>query len=695
MIVEKTYKTVNTSKIKAIIFDLDDTLYDFSNKIWPKAIEKSLKIMIENGLSTDFDKAFNSALLLSDTLSTKELLEKIVRDSGSYDKRVLEIGLINYYNWVFQENLVKILKPFPDVLPTLESLKKRYKLILLTFGSEKAQSRKIEILGLKKFFDAIIVSKIKEDVDKTRCFKEVIEKFNFKPEEIISVGDKIDDEIKASNTFGIKTVRILQGRFKKQVPKDKLSTPNFRINKISQLPGLIYVLEDKSVENIFRAYDIRGVWGINIDVKLVENLGKAIGTLFKGNGTIAIGRDGRLTGEIIEKFLSKGIISTGCHVLKLGIIPTQVAYFSVPFLNLKGGVMITASHNPPDWNGFKLVKENGKFIFGDELLKIKEWTLNKQFIKTSKKGSVSEYNKILEDYSDFVTKKINLKRKLKVVLDTGNGAAGVIARKVFEKAKCEVIMINEELDGNFTSRPSEPDEFSLETLSRKVIEEKADFGAGFDGDGDRIMFVDDRGRIISSGSLIIMLFSEYLLEKSKGEKIVYDVCSSSVVESFIREKGGLPIVSKVGHVFIKNMMAKENAIFGGEYSNHFYFREIFNFDDGIFTGLKMAELLSNSKVKFSQMIDSLPKLFYKSDLNFDVPDRIKFQIIEKMREDFRKAGRKILDLDGVKVFFDRGWIAWRASNTQPQIKVYVEAENEEKFNKLLKLAEEILNRYVE
>ena len=192
-----------------------------------------------------------------------------------------------------------------------------------------------------------------------------------------------------------------------------------------------------------------------------------------------------------------------------------------------------------------------------------------------------------------------------------------------------------------------------------------------------------------------MLFSNYLLEKSKSEKIVYDVCSSSVVEPFIREKGGVPIVSKVGHVFIKDIMTKENAIFGGEYSNHFYFREIFNFDDGIFAGLKMAELLSNSKIKFSRMTDSLPKLFYKSDLNFDVPDKIKFQIIEKMKEDFRKAGRKILDLDGIKVFFDEGWIAWRASNTQPQIKVYIEAEHEEKFNKLLKLAEETLNKYLE
>ena len=681
-------------KIKAIIFDLDDTLYDFSNKIWPKAMEKSLRIMIKNGLSIDFDKVFNSTLLLSDTLSTKELLEKIVRESGSHDKRLVEIGLTNYYNWILQEDLTKLIKPFPDVIPTLESLKKRYKLILLTTGFREAQLRKIKILNFKKFFDLIIVSNFEKTPDKTKCFQDALEKFDLKPEEAISVGDKIDEEIKISNSFGIKTVRILQGRFKRKIPKDELSTPNFRINKISQLIGLLYVLEDESVENIFRAYDIRGIWGINMNTELVENLGKAIGRFFGEDKTIVIGRDARSSGKIIEEFLIKGIISAGCNVLKLGMVPTQVTYFPVPFLNLNGGVMITASHNPPDWNGFKLIKEKGKFIFGDELTKIKERTLKRNFIETQKRGGVSEYNKILEDYTDFVTKKINLKRKLKVVLDTGNGAAGIIVRKIFEKVGCEAILINEKLDGNFTSRPSEPDEFSLEELSRKVVEEKADFGGGFDGDGDRIVFVDDMGRIISSGNLIIMLFSNYLLEKSKGEKIVYDVCSSSVVEPFIREKGGVPIMSKVGHVFIKDVMAKENAIFGGEYSNHFYFREIFNFDDGIFAGLKMAELLSNSEVKFSQMIDFLPKLFYKSDLNFDVPDRMKFKIIEKMKEDFQKRGMKILDLDGVKVFLDKGWVAWRASNTQPQIKVYVEAENSERFDEFFKFAEEILNKYL-
>jgi len=681
-------------KIKAIIFDLDDTLYDFSNKIWSKVMGKSLGIMIKNGLAMDFDKAFSLALSLGDTLSTKELLEKIVRESGSSDKRLVETGLINYYNFALQEDLAKFIKPFPDAIPTLESLKKRYKLILLTAGFKEAQLRKIKILNFKKFFDLIIISNLKKTSDKTKCFRDALKKFGLKPEETISVGDKINEEIKISNSLGIKTVRILQGRFKRQVPKDKLSTPNFRINKISQLIGLLFVLEDNSFENIFRAYDIRGVWGINMNDELVENLGKAIGTFFRGNGTIAIGRDARLTGEIIEKSLIKGIISTGCDVLKLGIVPTQVTYFSVPFLNLRGGIMITASHNPPDWNGFKLFKEKGEFIFGDELNQIKEWTLNKYFIKSSKKGTISEYDKILEDYFNFVVKKINLKRKLKVVLDTGNGVAGVIARKIFKKVGCEVMIINEELDGNFASRPSEPDEFSLEDLSRKVIEEKADFGAGFDGDGDRIMFVDDTGRILSAGNQIIMLFSNFFLEKNKGEKIVYDVCSSSSLESFIREKGGIPVISKVGHVFIKDVMAKENAIFGGEYSNHFYFREIFNFDDGIFAGLKMAELLSNSKVKFSQMLDALPKLFYKSDLNFDVPDRVKFKIVEKMKEDFQKKGVRISDLDGVKVYLDKDWVAWRASNTQPQIKVYVEAENSERFDELLKFAEEILNKYL-
>jgi len=420
-----------------------------------------------------------------------------------------------------------------------------------------------------------------------------------------------------------------------------------------------------------------------------------LGEFFGEGKTIAVGRDARLSGEIIERALIKGVVSMGCNVLRLGVVPTQVTYFSVPFLNLDGGVMITASHNPPDWNGFKLLKERGKFIFGDELLKIKEKTLRGKFKEAVKKGDVSEYNKILDDYVNYVTKKIKLKRSIKVVLDTGNGVAGKIARKTFEKAGCNVAVINEEIDGNFPSRPSEPDEFSLEELARKVVEEKADFGAGFDGDGDRIMLVDDKGRVISSGSLMMMLFADYFLKKNKGEKIVYDICASSAIESFVKERGGIPIVSKVGHVFIKDAMIKENAIFGGESSNHFYFRDIFNFDDGIFAGLKMAELLSNSNIKFSEMIDALPKFFYISEWSFDVPDRIKFKIIEKMKEDFQKSGRKISDLDGIKVFFDDGWIVLRPSNTAPQIKAYVEAKTKERFNELLKFTEETSNRYLD
>jgi len=674
-------------KIKAIIFDMDDTLYDYSNKLWESVVKKTIKTMIDNGLQMEFDKAFSFAVSTRDTISTKELLRKLVEGSGSKDEKLVQLGITKYYNWGLDKDLDKFVKPFPDVPATLEALKKRYKLILITFGAKEAQLRKVELLSIKNFFDLILVSDISGDADKTKCFVEALRRFNLKPEEVVSVGDRIRDEIKVSNMLGIKTVRILQGRNKREVPKDRMTTPNFRINKISDLPSLLYALDDSSAENIFRAYDIRGVFGVNMNVELVENLGKAIGKFFGEGKTIAVGRDARTTGEVVEKALIKGLVSMGCNVLKLGVVPTQVTYFSVPSLNLGGGVMITASHNPPDWNGFKLLKAGGKFIFGDELVKIKEMTLSKSSDRVEKEGTVSEYNKILEDYLEYAVKKVSLKRKLKIVLDTGNGVAGKIARRVFEKAGCDILMLNEDLDGNFTSRPSEPSEFSLEELSKKVVEEGADFGAGFDGDGDRAMFVDDKGRVISSGSLIIMLFSNYLLEKQKGEKIIYEICTSSTVGPFVEERGGAPLVTKVGHVFIKDAMLKENAIFAGEYSSHFYFRDMFNFDDGIFAGLKMAELLSASETKFSEMIDSLPKLFYRSDWIFDVPDRIKFQIIEKMKEDFKRSDMKFSDLDGIKVFFDDGWVVWRASNTQPQIKVYLEANTEKRFDELTRFAE--------
>ena len=444
-------------------------------------------------------------------------------------------------------------------------------------------------------------------------------------------------------------------------------------------------------EKIFRAYDIRGVFGKDFTAKDIEKIGKGFGTFLGKNKKVVVGRDGRLSSKEIRDSFISGIISTGCNVIDIGLVPTPILYFATIHLKADAGVMITASHNPPEWNGLKFVRGDGQFIFGEEMEKIKDIVLNEEFEETKEKGKVELYENIFNDYSEFVLSKVKIKRKLKIVLDTSNSVCSLFAPKILEKAGCEVKVINEKLDGRFPAHLPEPTKENLKELSKKVLEENADLGAGFDGDGDRVVFVDEKGRIISDGNPIIILFSDQILKKQKNVKIVFDICCSDIVKEFIEKNGGIPIITRVGHVFIKDKLMKEKAVFGGEYSNHFYFSETFYFDDAIFACLKMAEILSDNK-KFSEMIDSIPKYFTKYNWNFECPDEKKFKVIEKLKKRLEEKNLNILDLDGVKAIFKDGWIVWRASNTQPQIKVYVEAKTKERFDELCKIAEnELLN----
>jgi phosphomannomutase/phosphoglucomutase len=448
--------------------------------------------------------------------------------------------------------------------------------------------------------------------------------------------------------------------------------------------------------HIFRSYDIRGVFGKDLTTDLAKKIGKGIGTFFGEGKKLTVGMDVRLSGKKLKKALIDGLTSTGIDVIDIGVVPTPVLYFSIVEKHTDGGIMITASHNPPEWNGFKVCGKGGFPIGqGSGLEKIKNFVMNEEFKETKKIGKVEKYEKILEDYSKFVLGKINIKRKLKIVLDTGNGATALIAPKLLKNLGNEVITINEKLDGTFPSRSPEPSKEALKELSKEVVKNRADFGAGFDGDGDRVVFVDEKGRIILSGSIVIIIFSDYYLKKQKNAKIVFDVCCSSSVEEFIRKNGGIPIISKVGITHIKEKTMKKNAIFGGEYSNHLYFSEMYGFDDAIFATLKMDEILSQSEKTFSQIVDSIPKYPGRFDWNFECPDDKKFKVIEKMKSKFQESGLKFSDLDGIKLFFDNGWIIWRVSNTQPKIRICVEARTEERFKQLCELAEKELKEAME
>jgi phosphomannomutase len=316
---------------------------------------------------------------------------------------------------------------------------------------------------------------------------------------------------------------------------------------------------------------------------------------------------------------------------------------------------------------------------------LREIAVDRRF-KLDPGGKLENYPGAFADYSNFILGKVKVERKLKVAIDASNGACAGTVPKLFEDAGLEVIAINNEPDGNFPAHPPEPNEETLKELKKVVVKEKADFGVGYDGDGDRALFIDNKGRIIS-GDIALIIFAKYYLEKRKGAKILYELSCSSSVDETIRAHGGIPIMSRVGHAYIMDEMIKENAVLGGEVSSHLYFADVYGFDDALYAGLKMAEILSKTSERLSEMVDSIPKYPSMPVKVYECPDEKKFKVVEKLTEEFRQMGHKIITIDGVKVIEPDGWFLIRASNTLPQIKMTAEAKTKEKLKQLTKFAE--------
>jgi len=450
---------------------------------------------------------------------------------------------------------------------------------------------------------------------------------------------------------------------------------------------------------VFRAYDVRGVYGRD----LVENDARLIGSAFAsylgGEGrNIAVGWDVRNSSKSLALALMDGIASTGASVLNLGLVPTPIVYFAVVHRNLDGGVIVTASHNPPEWNGFKLCGEKAKLCgLGTGLEEVKRIIDEKSFRYSAYKSGIKDIReKVLEEYEGYLLKKFRGKlAELKVLIDPGNGSCSVLGKKLLQKLGLRVDSINDCPDGGFPSRSPEPTEESLNVLRSMVKEGRYDFGVGYDGDCDRALFVDDEGNVIR-GDIILTLFVRHFLKNKPGERIVYEVSCSKLVEEVCRENGIIPVMSRVGHTFILEKMLSEKAYFGGEISSHLYFGEIYGLDDAVFATLKTAELLTSTGRKFSQLIGELPK--YESfKKNYDVPDEVKFQAIKDLAFSFEKAGHRAITLDGVRVELEEGWFVLRASNTLPQVKLTAEASSKQALEKIVSYAErrlkETLKKY--
>ena len=448
-------------------------------------------------------------------------------------------------------------------------------------------------------------------------------------------------------------------------------------------------------KEIFRQYDIRGIVGQDLTPETVELLGKGIGTYFRRRGRrkVALGRDGRLSSPKFAKSFTKGLKSTGCNVFDLGTIPTPLLYFSIYYKHYEAGVMITGSHNPPEYNGFKLMLGKDT-LFGDAIQDIHTLIHSGQFIEEGG-ASVRTYN-IAPEYEDYVLNNISLQKKLRIVVDAGNGTAGVVAVPIFKKLGCDVIDLYCDIDGHFPNHHPDPTlPEALEDLIQKVVEEKADMGFAYDGDGDRIGVIDNKGQIIWGDKLLIV-FARDILAHHPGATIISEVKASKLLYDEIESLGGRPIMWKTGHSFIKKKIKEEKALLAGEMSGHIFFADrFFGFDDAIYSSARLLELMSRSEKTLSQSLADLPDTYSTPEIRVYASDQVKFTIVDEVKKVLAQK-YPIIDIDGVRAIYPNGWALVRPSNTQEILVLRFEADSKNALqtirSEVEKIIEDVISR---
>tara|TARA_B100001769_G_scaffold135264_1_gene105808 strand:+ start:74 stop:1438 length:1365 start_codon:yes stop_codon:yes gene_type:complete len=427
-------------------------------------------------------------------------------------------------------------------------------------------------------------------------------------------------------------------------------------------------------ENIFRANDIRGVAYEDLTEEVIINLGKALGSeaLDRGLKEFIIGRDGRLSSPDIFEWLSFGVISSGCNVIDIGIVTSPMFYHATFFLSSSSGVIITGSHNPREYNGFKIVFQNHS-TSSEEITLLKERIINSDF--RNGKGFLTNEN-IEESYINRIVESINIEKKLEISIDCGNGAAGIVAKKVYERLGCNVIELYGEVDGSFPNHHPDPSKIeNMQDLINSVGINNSSVGLAFDGDADRLGVISPEGEMIYPDRQMI-LFARQVIESNPNSKIVFDVKCSKLLSEAITNLGGEPLICKTGHTFIKQKIRETGAQLGGEMSGHIFFNDKWpGFDDGIYAGARMLEIIAASKEK--NIFNTVPNLISTPEINISTSDDKKFEIVEKFIENSHFDNARIIDIDGIRVEFEKGWGLLRASNTSPVLVLRFEAETED------------------
>ena len=443
---------------------------------------------------------------------------------------------------------------------------------------------------------------------------------------------------------------------------------------------------------IFREYDIRGILGKDITGELAFHIGRALGTILSkaGKTHLIVGRDCRPSGVDLSHELMRGAQNSGLRVTDIGMVPTPLQYWAIQHLNADGGVEITGSHNPSDYNGFKISLQGTPF-YGQDIQELYKLIVSEDYIEAS--GTLDEQN-LVDAYIDELSNNLHTaKRQLKVVIDAGNGTGGITAQTLYEKLGHHVIPLYCEPDGNFPNHHPDPTvEENLIDLKTKVIAEKADLGVAFDGDADRIGVVDAQGEVIWGDKLMILL-SRALLKEEPGATILGEVKCSKALYDDITAHGGRAIMWKTGHSLIKAKMKEEDAALAGEMSGHIFFKHrYYGFDDAVYAGGRLLEILSESDKTIAEMLSDVPKLLATPEIRRDCPDEIKFQLVDKIIQNFNAEEAdpniKVIDTDGLRLEWPDGWGLVRCSNTQPILVLRFEAQTKERLEAIEQFFEE-------
>ena len=441
--------------------------------------------------------------------------------------------------------------------------------------------------------------------------------------------------------------------------------------------------------HVFREYDVRGVVDKDLNEVFIVNLGRAIGTyaLQRNVRTLTVGRDCRLSSDDYRRFLIAGLNAAGIDTIDIGLCATPMLYFSIRHCNAGGGVMITGSHNPPEFNGFKICVGYDS-IHGEQIQELRSIMESGSYL--SGKGTAQAQD-ITRVYQDYIFDAVRVSKKLKIVLDGGNGVGGKFAFPILERMGCDVIALYCEPDGRFPHHFPDPTvEENLTDLIRLVAENKADLGIAFDGDADRIGVISDTGEIIW-GDKLLLLFARFILKEHPGATIIGEVKCSQVLYDGIGQSSGRPLMWKAGHSLIKAKMKEEKALLGGEMSGHLFFADrYFGYDDAIYAAARLLEILSQTGLKLSELLADVPKTFATPEIRMDCDDDRKKAVVAKIKEHYRNTPG-VIDIDGIRVPFGNGWALVRCSNTQPVIVLRFEASSAERLQEIRGEVERLLD----